>query len=218
MIWFLLGLSWRNQKWQCAVSLLPHTITPAHRFCGWMKTLTCYFSGEQASLLWGNKPIFWLWSSIHTEQLRGWLARRHSFSRDLSDPEEANQLLASLSPVTMSCEGWAQSPTLIIPCLTRKQSSWSIPKSQTDVTFITTLKRKCSSLYAFTWDNCTVITLLRGLRPFPKWQSRTMTHKAEEIVVPSLSPEHKGNKQSLNWKLNISQRTPGFWKSGRPKV
>lgn len=183
-----------------------------------MKTRTGYFSREQALLLWGNKLILWLWASIHIEELRGWLERRHSFSRYLSDPEEANQLIASPSPVTMSYEAWAQSPTLIIPCLTRKQSSWSIPKSQSSVTFITTLKRKYSLLCAFTWDNCTVITLLRGLRPFPKWQNRAMTYKAKGIVVLSLGPEHKGNKWSLNWKMNISQRTPEFWKSGRSKI
>ena len=50
---------------------------------------------------------------------------------------------------------------------------------------------------AFFQDNCSEVTLNRGRRTFPKSQNRTMTHKAEEIVVPTWSPEHKGNKESL---------------------
>ena len=57
---------------------------------------------------------------------------------------------------------------------------------------------------AFIRDNCTEVTLNRGRRTFPKSQNRTMTHKAEEIVVPTWSPEHKGNKESLKSKMSTS--------------
>lgn len=65
VIWFLFSLSSNIQKWQHAVSLLSHTLNPAQEFCGWMKTPTCYFSGEQALFLWEDKLVLWLGASNH---------------------------------------------------------------------------------------------------------------------------------------------------------
>lgn len=62
----------------------------------------------------------------------------------------------------------------------------------------------CVRVHALAQDNWATATLLRGLRPFPKWHHRTVIHKGKETQLSPWAPEHEGNKQHCNCKMNLS--------------